>query len=606
MAGVQKKLVSLQLFMALALLAWPLVAGAQTSLPTTGADGVGFNGAGPGTVVNYFAAGTNNWITAIKPVAQALFWALATIDFTWTCITLVIQHSELQGWMAGFIRKILTIGFFAVLLENGASWISDIVNFFINLGGTAGGVNVSTLSASDIMGAGVQLAGHMLKAAASTAASGGITNPISLLISGVGSLAPALILALGAFLIVIAYVVIALHFVMAMVEAYVVVGAGYVFLGFGGSRWTVPYTEKYMGMVVSAGVRIMVLELLIGLGQTLYTQWVATADAIANTPDILDGGSFASGWTGVQAEFGLVASILIYALLCWTIPQIAANVASGGLSMSGGDVLSSGAAAGTAAFAGANYATSSSASNAGMASDVQQVAQAAAMKGAEIGVTAAAAAATGGAGAAVGAAEMAGSGGGISTAAAEMSGKGIVVEAPASLDLDPANGAVGVGEPSAPSSLDADSDSDGAGSQAASGKTEGGTNGGGSGEGDATEADGNQAVAAGNARAEQGQNADATRANAAAGIDQAQQEFQDAVRKAGSDARVAALDSGASPQEAIRAEHEARASAAKQGIGLIRRTSSLVNDLEGALNRLPDDGGRMNGTTPNIGHDSGE
>ncbi len=605
MAGVQKKLVWFQLFMALALLALPLLATAQSTLPTTGADGVGFNGAGPGTVVNYFAAGTNNWIAAIKPVAQALFWALAIIDFTWTCITLVIQHSELQGWMAGFIRKILTIGFFAVLLENGSDWISAIVNFFINLGGTAGGVNVSTLSASDIMGAGVQLAGHMLKAAASTAASAASTNPISLLVSGVGSLAPALILALGAFLIVIAYVVIALHFVMAMVEAYVVVGAGYIFLGFGGSRWTVPYTEKYMGMVVSAGVRIMVLELLIGLGQTLYTQWVATADAIANTPDILDGGSFSSGWTGVQAEFGLVASILIYALLCWTIPQIAANVASGGLSMSGGDVISSGAAAGTAAFAGASYAAGSN-SSAGMASDVQQVAQAAAMKGAELGVTAAAAAATGGAGAAVGAAEMAGSSGGISTAAAEMSGKGIVVEAPSSLDLDPAGGAGGVAEPSAPSSLDADADSNGSGSQGGPGRTEGGSSGGGSGEGDAAEADGNQAVAAGNARAEQGQNADATRANAAAGIDQAQQEFQDAVRKAGSDARVAALDSGASPQEAIRAEHEARASAAKQGIGLIRRTSSLVNDLEGALNRLPDDGGRINGTTPNIGHDSGE
>ncbi len=604
MAGVQKKVVWLQLFMALALLTLPLLAGAQTTLPSTGADGVGFNGAGPGTVVNYFAAGTNNWIAAIKPIAQALFWALATIDFTWTCITLVIQHSELQGWMAGFIRKILTIGFFAVLLENGAQWISAIVNFFINLGGTAGGVNVSTLSASDIMGAGVQLAGHMLKAAASTAASSAITNPISLLVSGVGSLAPALILALGAFLIVIAYVVIALHFVMAMVEAYVVVGAGYIFLGFGGSRWTVPYTEKYMGMVVSAGVRIMVLELLIGLGQTLYTQWVATADAIANTPDILDGGSFSSGWTGVQAEFGLVASILIYALLCWTIPQIAANVASGGLSMSGGDVISSGAAAGAAAFAGANYATGSSSSS-GVGSDVQQVAQAAAMRGAEMGVTAAAAAATGGAGAAAGAAELAGSSGGVSTAAAEMSGKGIVVEAPASLDLDPASSG-GVGEPSVPSSLDADSDGGTLSSQSDPGKAHGGSNGGGDSEGDVAEADGNQAVATGNARAERGQNADATRANAAAGIDQAQQEFQDAVRKAGSDARVAALDSGGSPQEAIRAEHEARESAAKQGIGLVRRTSSLMNDLEGALNRLPDDGGRINGTTPNIGHDSGE
>ena len=576
------------------------------TLPNGAPDPSGdFGSAGPSDLLNGYYTASSGWITALQTIANQLFWALATIDFTWTCITLVLQHSELQGWMAGFIRKVLTIAFFGVLLQNGAAWTADIVNFFINVGQTAGGRSVTGLSASGIMGNGVELAGQMLGGAASAAAASASTNPISLLIGGVGSLAPTIILALGSLLIVLCYVIIALHFVMAMVEAYVVVGAGYIFLGFGGSRWTVPYTEKYMGMVVSAGVRIMVLELIIGLGSTLQPLWTATAVRIASVPDIFSGGSASGTWSGVQAEFGLVASIAIFALLCWTIPQIAANVASGGLSMSGGDVISSGAAAGTAAFAGASYAAGSS-SNAGAGSDVQQVAQAAAMKGAEIGVTAAAAAATGGAGAAVGAAEMAGGGGGISTAAAEMSGKGIVVEAPASLDLDPANGAGGVGEPSAPSSLDADSDSDGAGSQGASGKTEGGTNGGGSGEGDAAEADGNQAVAAGNARAEQGQNADATRANAAAGIDQAQQEFQDAVRKAGSDARVAALDSGASPQEAIRAEHEARASAAKQGIGLIRRTSSLVNDLEGALNRLPDDGGRMNGTTPNIGHDSGE
>lgn len=604
MVSLTKKFTWFQIVVMASMVAFPLLSFGQTNLPHTGGDGVGFNGAGPGTVVNYFANGTNSWISAIEPVAKALFWALATIDFTWTCITLVIQHSELQGWMAGFIRKILTIGFFAVLLQNGAAWISAVVNFFIGLGGTAGGVDVSTLSASDIMGAGVQLAGHMLKAAASSAASGGATNPIGLLVNGIGSLAPALILALGAFLIVIAYVVIALHFVMAMVEAYVVVGAGYVFLGFGGSRWTVPYTEKYMGMVVSAGVRIMVLELLIGLGQTLYTQWVATADAIATTPDILDGGSFSSGWTGVQAEFGLVASILIYALLCWTIPQIAANVASGGLSMSGGDVLSAGAAAGTAAFAGANYGSSSSASNAGSQSDVQQVAQAAAIKGAEVGVTAAAAAATGGVGA-VGA-EVAGGGGGVSSMAGDMAGKSAVDAAPSSLDANPSAKAA---EESVPSSLDASAvyegrdGGDGSGEQKGSGN---GSPGASDGESQAAEADGNQAVNSGNTRTERNQNADATRANEAPGIDAAQQQFQDAVKNAGQQARLEALEQGKSPQEALLAEKEARATAAKQGKGLLGRTGAVANNLERALNRMPDDGGRINPTTPNLGHDNGE
>lgn len=509
------------------------------------------------------------------------------------------------------------------------------------------------------MGAGVQLAGHMLKAAASTAAAGAISNPISLLVSGVGNLAPALILALGAFVIVAAYVIIALHFVMAMVEAYVVVGAGYIFLGFGGSRWTVPYTEKYMGMVVSAGVRIMVLELMIGLGKTLYTQWVATADAIATTPDILDGGTVASGWTGVQSEFGLIASIAIYALLCWTIPQIAANVASGGLSMSGGDALSS-ASAGAAGFAGASFGSNSSPSNAGSAETVQQIAQAAAMRGAEIGV----AAATGGSGAAaMGATEAAGAAGGLSGSEAAaaaltpepppLSGAEGGVDSASTQVLPPdegpgeggGNGAVGpsgegTGSASEPAILGgsalAEGEAENSENVAAMGaelsaiettrqggadvaeafqagtdaKAEALQNFGkgdansvdpgatGSGTAAGTDASNDAKAEASAVRANRVTDRDATKANEAPGIDQAQQSSEDSIRNAGNAARMEALANGASPQQAIQAEREARRKA-RSGLSKARQ---VVGSLDTALNRMPDDGGRMGGITPRMGH----
>ena len=373
----------------------------QAGLPSGTGDAPGaFGAAGPSELLNGYYTSSLNWMSTIKKAAETLFWALAAIDFTWTCISLVIQHSELQPWMAGLIRKILTIGFFAVLLQNGQEWTTAIVNFFINLGSLAGGRPVSELSPSGIMGGGVELAGRMLHGAASTAVNTN-TSPIGLLVGGLGSFAPTLILAVGSLLIVFAFVMVALHFVMAMVEAYVVIGAGYIFLGFGGSRWTLPYTQKYIGMVVSAGVRIMVLELIIGMGSTLLPQWQATADAIAKTPDIFSGGTAGSTWTGVQSEFGLIASIAIFALLCWTIPKVAANVAAGGLSMTGGEMTEAASAAATGAWAGANFAQggSANASTSG-ATDVAQIAQAAAVKAADVGLTAAAAAGTGGVGAA--------------------------------------------------------------------------------------------------------------------------------------------------------------------------------------------------------------
>ncbi len=579
----------------------PLVFG--QGLPNGAGDPAGaFGAAGPSDLLNGYYNASTNWISLLQNAAQTLFWALATIDLTWTCITLVLQHSELQPWMAGFIRKILTIGFFAVLLQNGAAWTAAIVNFFIGLGATAGGRSVSGLSASGIMGAGVELAGQMLSGAASAAGNTN-TSPIGLLIGGVGSFAPTIILALGSLLIVIAYIIIALHFVMAMVEAYVVVGAGYIFLGFGGSRWTVPYTEKYMGMVVAAGVRIMVLELIIGLGNTLLPQWIATATNISKVPDIFSGGTPGTAWSGVQAEFGLVASILIFALLCWTIPQIAANVASGGLSMSGGDALGAASAAGTAAFAGANFGSNSSPSNAGSAEAVQNIAQAAAMRGAEMGI----AAATGGTGAtAVGAAEAASGGGGI--AGAEAAAAVLTPEPPASLGPEMAEaGTSQVGPPESPNASSGDatpSDAEGTAAERSgspNGSSGSGGTSGANGSSSGTDTQDAKAEASA-AQANRATDRDATAANEAPGVDQAQQSTEDAVRKAGTKARLDAIANGASPQEAVVAEQTAlKVERAKAGNPL-GKAASVIGNLDRALNKMPDDGGRMGGTSPRMGH----
>ena len=76
----------------------------------------------------------------------------------------------------------------------------------------------------------------------------------------------SLALVFAALIIVLSYGIITLQFIVAMVESYIIVAAGFIFIGFGGSRWTVPYTERYIGLAVSTGVKIMLLYLLIGAG----------------------------------------------------------------------------------------------------------------------------------------------------------------------------------------------------------------------------------------------------------------------------------------------------------------------------------------------------
>ena len=93
---------------------------------------------------------------------------------------------------------------------------------------------------------------------------------------------------------------------MALVESYVVVGAGFIFLGFGGSRWTAPYVERYIALAVAVGVKIMVLYLLIGGGITISAGWVARANSISGLlnplMDVLDivGGGVHIFWPRIR------------------------------------------------------------------------------------------------------------------------------------------------------------------------------------------------------------------------------------------------------------------------------------------------------------------
>lgn len=51
-----------------------------------------------------------------------------------------------------------------------------------------------------------------------------------------------------------------------MVESFIVIGPGILFLGFAGSRWTKFFTERYLSYLASVGVKLFVLYLIMGVG----------------------------------------------------------------------------------------------------------------------------------------------------------------------------------------------------------------------------------------------------------------------------------------------------------------------------------------------------
>ena len=154
---------------------------------------------------------------------------------------------------------------FYALLINGRIWIPGIIDSFSQIGANAAAMP-GPLSPGDIFVQGLNIAGALIDAGSTSAF---FTNP-----------GTSLALVLCAVLIMISYIIITLNFIVTMVESYLVVSVGFIFLGFGGSRWTVPYTERYIGLAISIGIKIVLLYCLISAGMSLGVGWIDEAQTV--------------------------------------------------------------------------------------------------------------------------------------------------------------------------------------------------------------------------------------------------------------------------------------------------------------------------------------
>jgi type IV secretion system protein TrbL len=257
---------------------------------------------------------------------------LAAVDFAWSCIVIGLEKSDFQALVATIIKKLMVIGIFFTLLIYGPQWFPLIIQSFVQVGGAASGTP-TPLNPSDIFKMGMTIAGTLFDAASQTTA----------LLMG---FATSLSLVFAAIVIFLSYLAITVHFILAMVESYLLIGAGYIFLGFGGSRWTAPFAERYVSLIISVGTRLMVLYLVIGLGQQFATQWIAAAQVAAT-----------GATANISLAWTLAGEVAIYGLICWTVPKMVSSVIGGTIQASAGDAVAMGVAAATAAVSAVGLAS---------------------------------------------------------------------------------------------------------------------------------------------------------------------------------------------------------------------------------------------------------
>jgi type IV secretion system protein TrbL len=316
---------------------------APTCLPSTGKGGI-LTG-----LANEFSSTTAPWATTAIGYAQDLFFLLVAIEIAWSGITYVLQKDSLPDFVAALLLKLLSVGFFYIVIQPqyGPVWISDIVASFVQAASAIGGQSQFLPSdPSAVFNCGTDIANAMLQSLSENNANLNLGN----ILPAIEACFTGLLCALG---VVIAFAIIAGQLLITLIESYIVIGAGVFMLGFTGSRWTLVFGEKYVGYAFSVGIKLFMLELIVGLGFALGTRWAEL---------------FGKGIAPPEVYLEVVGAALIFAFIAWQIPSLAAALMNGSPNMTlgsflntagsvavGGVVLGSGAAG----ILGAGRATSS-------------------------------------------------------------------------------------------------------------------------------------------------------------------------------------------------------------------------------------------------------
>src|SRR5579863_9059390 len=290
-------------------------------------------GAGQGGILtglaHQFSTTTQPWMTTALHYAQGLFFALVAIEIAWSAITYVLQKDSLPDFVASLLLKILGVGFFFFVLQPqyGPVWIGDIISSFSQAGSAISGqVQLTPSDPSSVFNCGTDIANAMLE---STSENQGMT--LGNLLPMIEIVLTSMICALG---VVLAFAIIAGQLLITLIESYIVIGAGVFMLGFTGSRWTLVFGEKYVGYAVSVGIKLFMLELIVGLGYGLGQQWAAL---------------FGNGIAPPETYVEVVGAALVFGFLAWQVPSLAGSLMNGAPRMTLGSFLNT---AGTVAVGG--------------------------------------------------------------------------------------------------------------------------------------------------------------------------------------------------------------------------------------------------------------
>ena len=258
------------------------------------------------------------FLVTIDIVLAGLFWAMGPDN----------------NIIASFVKKVLYIGVFALILNQFSFLANIIFDSFAGLGLTASG---ASMTADDLMRPG-------FVAATGFNAGYPLLDAISELTGPIGFFTNIVLIAvffLAWLITLFAFFFLAIQLFVTIIEFKLTTLAGFVLVPFALWNKTSFLAERVLGNVIASGIKLMVLAIIVGIGSTLFASVTAGF----------------SGDVGLEdAGAVILASLALFALGIFG-PGIATGLVSGAPQLGAGAAIGAGAAVGAGAMAAGAVAT---------------------------------------------------------------------------------------------------------------------------------------------------------------------------------------------------------------------------------------------------------
>lgn len=260
-------------------------------------------------------------LIGIDITLAGLFWALGGEDDV----------------LAKFLKKILYVGFFALVINSFQTLSEIIFRSFAGLGLTAGG---GTISAADLLmpgrlaGTGFEAASPLLVQAAE------LVGPIDFF----DNFVEIAVLLIAWVIVIVAFFILAIQLFITIIEFKLTSLAGFVLVPFALWNRTSFLAERVLGHVVSSGIKVMVLGVIVGIGSNYFAD-------------------FTSALTGDEVTIEQAVSLMLASLALFGLAIFGPGIASG--LVAGAPQLGAGSAVATTALAVGGFAAGGAAAVAG-------------------------------------------------------------------------------------------------------------------------------------------------------------------------------------------------------------------------------------------------